>query len=147
MRLELQPVAEIVGAATFSQQPEWFTTAPVEAIRKLLDKVGWTVEQVDLFEINEAFAVVTMFAERELEFRRERSTSRAEPFARAPDRRSGARILVTLLHALRHTGGRRGSPASVSAAARRSPSPVEMIMLSSSQPLDEPDPCNWVIHL
>ena len=63
---KLQPVAEIVGAATFSQQPEWFTTAPVEAIRKLLDKVGWTVEQVDLFEINEAFAVVTMFAEREL---------------------------------------------------------------------------------
>ena len=51
-------MAEIVGAATFSQEPEWFTTAPVGAIRKLLDKVGWTVGQVDLFEINEAFAVV-----------------------------------------------------------------------------------------
>ncbi len=66
-RLGLKPTAAIVGAATFSQQPEWFTTAPVEAIRKLLDKVGWTVDQVDLFEINEAFAVVAMFAERELE--------------------------------------------------------------------------------
>ena len=63
---KVRPMAEIVGAATFSQQPEWFTTAPVAAIRRLLEKVGWDVEDVDLFEINEAFAVVAMFAEREL---------------------------------------------------------------------------------
>ena len=82
------PVAEIVGAATFSQQPEWFTTAPVEAIRKLLDKVGWTVDQVDLFEINEAFAVVAMFAERELRIPSAQDQHpRRGRGARAPDRR------------------------------------------------------------
>ena len=84
---KLKPVAEIVGAATFSQQPEWFTTAPVAAIRKLLDKVGWTVEEVDLFEINEAFAVVTMFAERELRIPAHKvNISRRGRVARAPDR-------------------------------------------------------------
>jgi acetyl-CoA C-acetyltransferase len=108
-RWKQQPVAEIVGAATFSQQPEWFTTAPVEAIRKLLDKVGWGVEEVDLFEINEAFAVVTMFAERELRI----PAQKVNIFGGAvslghPIGASGARILVTLLHALRRTGGRRG---------------------------------------
>ena len=62
----LKPLAVIKGAATWSQQPEWFTTAPVAAIRLLLEKLKWTIEHVDLFEINEAFAVVTMVAEREL---------------------------------------------------------------------------------
>jgi acetyl-CoA C-acetyltransferase len=108
-RWKQQPVAAIVGAATFSQQPEWFTTAPVEAIRKLLDKVGWEVEEVDLFEVNEAFAVVTMFAERELRIPAHKvnicggAVSLGHPIGA-----SGARILVTLLHALRRTGGRRG---------------------------------------
>jgi acetyl-CoA C-acetyltransferase len=108
-RWKQQPAAEIVGAATFSQQPEWFTTAPVEAIRNLLDKIGWTVEEVDLFEINEAFAVVTMFAERELRIPPHKvnilggAVSLGHPIGA-----SGARILVTLLHALRRTGGRRG---------------------------------------
>ena len=78
--LKLEPVAEIKGAATFSQQPEWFTTAPVAAIRKLLDKRRLDRRQVDLFEINEAFAVVAMFAERELRHPcRTRSTSSAGP--------------------------------------------------------------------
>src|SRR5262249_49795212 len=65
-QLKLRGTAHIVGAATHSQEPEWFTTAPVYAVRKLLDRVGWSVGQVDLFEINEAFAVVAMVAAREL---------------------------------------------------------------------------------
>jgi acetyl-CoA C-acetyltransferase len=108
-RLRLEPAAAIVGAATFSQQPEWFTTAPVEAIRRLLDKIGWTVEQVDVFEINEAFAVVAMFAERELQIPSHKlnilggAVSLGHPIGC-----TGARILVTLLTALKFSGGRRG---------------------------------------
>jgi acetyl-CoA C-acetyltransferase len=105
----LHAVAEIVGAATFSQQPEWFTTAPVEAIRKLLDKVGWGVEKVDLFEINEAFAVVAMFAERELRIPAQKLNIHGGAVALGhPIGASGARILVTLLNALKRSGGRRG---------------------------------------
>ena len=63
----LPPLARVVGGAVFSGDPEWFTVAPIGAVRKLLDKVGWTVARTDLFEINEAFAAVTMAAERELE--------------------------------------------------------------------------------
>jgi acetyl-CoA C-acetyltransferase len=108
-QLKLQPMAEIVGSATFSQQPEWFTTAPVGAIRKLLDHVGWTIDQVDLFEINEAFAVVTMFAERELRIPREKVNIHGGAVALGhPIGCSGARILVTLLYALRRTRGRHG---------------------------------------
>jgi acetyl-CoA C-acetyltransferase len=108
-QLNLRPLAEIVGSATFSQQPEWFTTAPVGAIRKLLDRLGWTVGQVDLFEINEAFAVVTMFAERELGISPEKVNIHGGAVALGhPIGCSGARILVTLLHALKRTGGRRG---------------------------------------
>src|SRR6202451_2541900 len=62
----LPVLAEIKGHATHSQEPQWFTTAPIPAIRKLLDKVGWRVGDVDLFEINEAFAVVAMAAQRDL---------------------------------------------------------------------------------
>ena len=104
-----RPIAEIVGAATFSQQPEWFTTAPAEAIRRLLDKVGWAVEEVDLFEINEAFAVVAMFAERELRIPAHKVNVHGGAVALGhPIGASGARILVTLLNALRRSGGRRG---------------------------------------
>jgi acetyl-CoA C-acetyltransferase len=107
--LKSKPVAQIVGAATFSQEPEWFTTAPVGATRKLLDKIGWTVDHVDLFEINEAFAVVTMFAERELRIPPEKVNIFGGAVALGhPVGCSGARILVTLLTALRHTGGQRG---------------------------------------
>ncbi len=65
--LGLTPLAKIVGSATFSREPEWFTIAPVGALEKLLENVGWTVASTDLFEINEAFAAVTMAAEKSLE--------------------------------------------------------------------------------
>jgi acetyl-CoA C-acetyltransferase len=105
----LKPIAFIRGAATWSQQPEWFTTAPVAAIRLLLKKIDWTIEQVDLFEINEAFAVVTMVAERELGIPSEKVNIYGGAIALGhPIGCSGARVLVTLLNALKRTGGRRG---------------------------------------
>jgi acetyl-CoA C-acetyltransferase len=108
-RFGLRPMARVVGAATHSQEPEWFTTAPVFAVRKLLDRVGWTVDQVDLFEINEAFAVVAMVAARELSIPEEKLNIYGGAVALGhPIGCSGTRILVTLLHALRRTGGRRG---------------------------------------
>ena len=107
--LKLAPIAEIKGATTFSQQPEWFTTAPVPAIRTLLEKVCWSVDQVDLFEINEAFAVVAMFAERELGIPADKVNIAGGAVALGhPIGCSGARILVTLLTTLRRSGGRRG---------------------------------------
>ena len=106
---KLKPIARIQGAATWSQQPEWFTTAPIAAIRLLLEKINWTVGQVDLFEINEAFAVVTMAAERELIIPPEKLNIYGGAVALGhPIGCSGARILVTLLNALRRTGGHRG---------------------------------------
>jgi acetyl-CoA C-acetyltransferase len=105
----LTPIAEIKGAATWSQQPEWFTTAPVAAIRLLLNRIDWTIDHVDLFEINEAFAVVTMVAERELGIPAERVNIYGGAVALGhPIGCSGARVLVTLLNALERTGGRRG---------------------------------------
>jgi acetyl-CoA C-acetyltransferase len=107
--LKLEPVAEIKGAATFSQQPEWFTTAPVGAIRRLLEKLGWKVDDVDLFEINEAFAAVTLFAQRELTIPADKVNIYGGAVALGhPIGCSGARILVTLLSALRQTGLKRG---------------------------------------
>jgi acetyl-CoA C-acetyltransferase len=107
--MDLEPMARVVGAATYSQEPEWFTTAPVHAVRKLLDRVGWSVDEVDLFEINEAFAVVAMVAERELSIPIEKLNIYGGAVALGhPIGCSGTRILVTLLHALRRTGGRRG---------------------------------------
>jgi acetyl-CoA C-acetyltransferase len=105
----LKPIAVIKGAATWSQQPEWFTTAPVAAIRLLLEKINWTIGQVDLFEINEAFAVVTMVAERELGIPVEKVNIHGGAVALGhPIGCSGARILVTLLSALKRKGGSRG---------------------------------------
>lgn len=107
--LKLAPLARIVGAATFSREPEWFTIAPVGAIQKLLETTGWTVEGTDLFEINEAFAVVTMAAERELKIPGEKVNIRGGAVALGhPIGCSGARILVTLLNGLKQTGGKRG---------------------------------------
>ncbi|MGP0062582.1 MAG: thiolase family protein [Isosphaeraceae bacterium] len=108
-RFDLKPAARIVGAATHSQEPDEFTTAPVYAIRKLLAKVGWTIDQVDLFEINEAFAVVALFAERQLEIPPQKLNVFGGAVALGhPIGCSGARILVTLLNALKRTGRRRG---------------------------------------
>jgi len=106
---ELRPVARVAGMATFSQAPEWFTTAPVGAIRKLLDRLQWTVEETDLFEVNEAFASVAMVAQRELNIHDDKLNIFGGAVALGhPIGASGARILVTLLTGLRRTGGRRG---------------------------------------
>jgi acetyl-CoA C-acetyltransferase len=102
-------LAEIKGHATHSHEPAWYTTAPIPAIRKLLDTTGWAIGDVDLFEINEAFAVVPMAAARELDIPRERINVNGGACALGhPIGASGARIVVTLLHALRRSGGRRG---------------------------------------
>jgi len=102
-------LAEIKGHATHSQEPQWFTTAPIPAIRKLLDKVGWTVDDVDLFEINEAFAVVPMAAARDLGIPRDRLNVNGGACALGhPIGATGARLIVTLLHALQARRLRRG---------------------------------------
>jgi acetyl-CoA C-acetyltransferase len=107
--LRLKPLARIVAASTFSREPEWFTLAPVGAIQRLLDKVNWSPDDVDLYEINEAFAAVTMAAEKELKLRPEKVNIYGGAVALGhPIGASGARILVTLLNGLARTGGKRG---------------------------------------
>lgn len=107
--LQLRPVARIVGSTTFSQEPEWFTTAPIGAIRGLMDKVNWSVAKTDLFEINEAFSAVTMAAMKDLEIPAEKCNIYGGAVAIGhPIGCSGARILVTLLNGLKRTGGKRG---------------------------------------
>ena len=102
-------LAEILGHATHSQDPSWFTTAPIPAIRKLLDKVGWQVGEVDLFEINEAFAVVAMAAAKELGIARDRLNVNGGACALGhPIGATGARLIVTLLHALKARGLKKG---------------------------------------
>ena len=105
----LPVLAEIKGHATHSQEPQWFTTAPIPAIRKLLDKVGWSVGDVDLFEINEAFAVVAMAAQRDLGIPREKLNINGGACALGhPIGATGARLIVTLLHALEAKNLKRG---------------------------------------
>jgi acetyl-CoA C-acetyltransferase len=105
----IQPLAKIVGHSTFSQQPEWFTTAPVSAIDKLLKQVGWSVGDVDLFEINEAFAVVAMAPIKELGIPHAKVNVNGGACALGhPIGASGARLVVTLINALRKRGGKRG---------------------------------------
>jgi acetyl-CoA C-acetyltransferase len=105
----IQPLARIVAHATHSQTPEWFTTAPVEAIRKVLEKAGWSIDDVDLFEINEAFAVVAMAPIRELGISHDRINVNGGACALGhPIGASGARLVVTLINALRTRGKRRG---------------------------------------
>jgi len=105
----LQPLARIIGHATFSQAPEWFTTAPVSAIDKLLKQIGWSVADVDLFEVNEAFAVVAMAPIKELGIPHEKININGGACALGhPIGASGARLVVTLLHALKARGGKRG---------------------------------------
>jgi len=105
----LKPLAVVVAHATHSQEPALFTTAPVGAIRKIYAKTGWTTRDVDLFEINEAFAVVTMAAMKEHGITHDRVNVHGGACALGhPIGASGARIVVTLLGALRKRGGRRG---------------------------------------
>ncbi|GAB3727513.1 thiolase family protein [Silanimonas algicola] len=107
--LGAKPLARVVAHATHSQAPEWFTTAPVGAIQKVLDKAGWTVDSVDLFEVNEAFAVVAMAPMRELGIPHAKLNIHGGACALGhPIGASGARLLVTLLNALAQTGGKRG---------------------------------------
>ena len=107
--LGLQPIARIVGHTTFAQEPNLFTTAPVGAMQKLFAKTGWTAESVDLYEINEAFAVVTMAAMHDLKLPHEKVNVHGGACALGhPIGASGARILVTLLSALRQNNLRRG---------------------------------------
>jgi len=104
-----QPVARIVGAAGFAQAPEWFTTAPAGAIERLLASTGWKKEDVDLWEINEAFAVVSIANNRMLGLDPGRVNVWGGAVALGhPIGASGARVLVTLLSALREAGKRRG---------------------------------------
>ena len=107
---EGMPVRAVVRAhATHSQEPQWFTTAPIPAIRKLLDRAGWEARDVDLYEINEAFAVVAMAAQKELGLDRERLNVNGGACALGhPIGATGARLIVTLLHALEHQGAKRG---------------------------------------
>jgi acetyl-CoA C-acetyltransferase len=105
----LKPLAVIVAHATHAQEPAWFATAPVGAIEKLYRKTGWTSKDVDLFEINEAFAVVTMAAMKEHGLPHERVNVHGGACALGhPIGASGARILVTLIGALRKQGKRKG---------------------------------------
>ena len=108
-RLGLSPLARIVAHTTHAHAPALFPTAPVGAMQKLFAKTGWTAEGVDLYEINEAFAVVTMAALHDLKLPPEKVNLHGGACALGhPIGASGARILVTLLGALRKTGGKRG---------------------------------------
>ena len=107
--LNAKPIAKIVAHSQNAHEPEWFTTAPVGAIQKVLDKAGWTVDEVDLFEINEAFAVVTMAAMKDLNIPHDKvnvyggATALGHPIGA-----SGARLVATLINALKQKGGKKG---------------------------------------
>jgi acetyl-CoA C-acetyltransferase len=104
-----KPIARIVSHAVHAQAPEWFTTAPVGAIQKVLKKAGWQPGQVDLWEVNEAFAAVTMAAMTEFKLAHEIVNVHGGACALGhPIGASGARIVVTLLGALRKYGKQRG---------------------------------------
>ncbi|MBB1088907.1 acetyl-CoA C-acyltransferase [Lysobacter sp. SG-8] len=105
----LTPIARIVAHAGHAQAPEWFTTAPVKAIASVLDKAGWKVEDVDVFEVNEAFACVAMAPMHDLGIPHDRLNVHGGALALGhPIGASGARLIVTLLNALQKRGGKRG---------------------------------------
>jgi acetyl-CoA C-acetyltransferase len=108
-RRGIKPLARILGYASFAQEPEWFTTAPAGAIAKLLARLGWKAGDVDLYEVNEAFAVVAMAAMRDVGFDHARTNVNGGACALGhPIGATGARIVATLAHALRARGGGRG---------------------------------------
>jgi acetyl-CoA C-acetyltransferase len=108
-RRGLTPLARIVAHAGHAQAPEWFTTAPIKAIENVLEKAGWSVADVDLFEINEAFACVAMAPMTDLGIPHEKLNVNGGAVALGhPIGASGARLVVTLLHALKARGGKRG---------------------------------------
>ena len=108
-KLGCKPLARVVGHSVFAQEPEWFTTAPVGASQKLLQQIGWSVKDVDLWEVNEAFAVVPMALMADLKVSHEIVNVNGGACALGhPIGASGARILVTLLHALQARGQQKG---------------------------------------
>jgi acetyl-CoA C-acetyltransferase len=111
-RLGARPLARILAHSSLAQQPEWFTTAPVGAARSVLERAGLKAADIDLWEVNEAFAVVALAFSRDLGLDPEKVNPRGGAVALGhPIGASGARILVTLLHALRERGGRLGCAA------------------------------------
>ena len=108
-RRGIQPLARVLGYASFAREPEWFTTAPAGAIQKLLAQLGWKAADAHLYEVNEAFAVVTMAAMRDVGFDYARTNVNGGACALGhPIGATGARIVATLVHALRARGGGRG---------------------------------------
>jgi acetyl-CoA C-acetyltransferase len=105
----IKPLARIAGYTSFAHEPEWFTTAPAGAIQKLLTQLGWKPSDVDLYEVNEAFAAVAMAAMRDVGFDHARTNVNGGACALGhPIGATGARIIATLAHALRARGGGRG---------------------------------------
>ena len=105
----MTPVAKVVGHASFAHEPAKFTSAPVHATRKLMERIGWTMDDVDLFEVNEAFAVVALIAEKELGIDRDKLNVNGGACALGhPIGASGARIMATLLGALETRDLKRG---------------------------------------
>jgi len=108
-KLGAKPVARIVAVAAHAQEPKDFTTAPVGAINKLLDRAGWSIGEVDLFEVNEAFACVAMFAMHDLGIPHDKINVNGGATALGhPIGASGTRIIVTLINALKNQGKKRG---------------------------------------
>jgi acetyl-CoA C-acetyltransferase len=105
----IAPLATIVAHSTFSQDPEWFTTAPIGAIKLVLEKAGWSLDDVDLFEVNEAFATVTMAAMHDLDIDHDKMNVNGGACALGhPIGASGARVVVTLINALQQRGLKKG---------------------------------------
>ena len=105
----LQPIARLVSYASHAHAPEWFTTAPAPSIQKALDKAGWKTTDVDLYEINEAFACVTMATMKDLGLSHDKVNVNGGACALGhPVGATGARLITTLVHALRKRGLRRG---------------------------------------
>jgi acetyl-CoA C-acetyltransferase len=124
----LKPMARIVAQMTHSQEPEWFTTAPAFAIEKVLEKAKLTIDDIDLVEVNEAFAAVAMASMRDAKIPHEKFNVHGGAVALGhPIGASGARILVTLLHALRDRGGKRGLVSICNGGGEATAMIVEMI--------------------
>ncbi len=127
--LKVKPVARILAQASVAQEPEWFTTAPVGAIQKVLKKAGLEMSDIDLFEINEAFSNVAMAAMKELDINHDVVNVNGGAVALGhPIGASGARILVTLLHAMKTRGAKRGLAAICIGGGEASALVVEAIL-------------------
>ncbi len=124
----VKPLAKIVGWSTHSQAPEWFTTAPAGAVKKLLEKINWKIEDVDYFELNEAFAVVSLYNNKALGLDGSNVNVRGGAIAMGhPIGASGARILVSLLHILKQEGKKRGIASLCNGGGEATALAVEML--------------------